>query len=74
MPGPQRGAGQVQALGFQFLDVALQEARLALGRDGSLCLWGDPGAGLYLDRTGQDRQGLLLPSRIHASEIARLSP
>jgi hypothetical protein len=49
-------------------------AFLALGRDGSLCLWGDPGAGLYLDRTGQDRQGLLLPSRIHASEIARLSP
>jgi hypothetical protein len=49
-------------------------ASVALGRDGTLCLWGDPEDDLYFDRTGRYSGRLLLPSRIHASEIARLSP
>ena len=51
-----------------------ERASLSLGSDNTLCLWGDPEDDLSLDRTGRYSQRLLLPSRIHASEIARLSP
>jgi ABC-type transport system involved in multi-copper enzyme maturation permease subunit len=49
-------------------------ASLALGRDGTLCLWGDPEGDPYFDRTGRYSTRLLLPSRIHAVQIADLSP
>ena len=49
-------------------------ASLALGRDGTLCLWGDPEGDPYFDRIGRYSTRLLLPSRIHASEIARFLP
>lgn len=49
-------------------------ASLALGRDGTLCLWGDPEDNPYLDRTSRYFQRLLLPSRIHAVQVADLAP
>jgi ABC-type transport system involved in multi-copper enzyme maturation permease subunit len=49
-------------------------ASLALGRDGTLCLWGDPEGDAYFDRTGRYSTRLLLPSRIHAVEVADLPP
>ena len=49
-------------------------ASLALGRDGTLCLWGDPESDANLDRTGRYSTRLLLPSRIHAVQIADLVP
>jgi ABC-type transport system involved in multi-copper enzyme maturation permease subunit len=48
-------------------------ASLALGRDDTLCLWGDPEGDPYPDRTGRYSRSLLLPSRIHAVQIAELS-
>ena len=48
-------------------------ASLALGRDGTLCLWGDPHFDPNLDPTGRYFTRLLLPSRIHAVQIANLS-
>jgi hypothetical protein len=49
-------------------------ASLALGRDGTLCLWGDPEFDPNLDRTGRYSTRLLLPSRIHAVQVADLAP
>jgi hypothetical protein len=49
-------------------------AYLALARDGSLCLWGDPEEGRYSDDwNGPDQRRLLMPSRIKARRIADLS-
>ena len=49
---------------------------LALGRDDTLCLWGDPENDQYydFDRNDLDPRKLLLPSRIKAREIADLAP
>jgi hypothetical protein len=49
-------------------------ASLVLGRDGTLCLWGDPEGEPYFDRTGRYSTRLLLPSRIHAVLVADLPP
>lgn len=49
-----------------------RNAFLALGRDDTLCLWGDPEPGPYIDPTHPDPNRLLMPSRIHARRIARL--
>jgi alpha-tubulin suppressor-like RCC1 family protein len=49
-------------------------ASLALGRDGTLCLWGDPEFDPNQDPTGRYSTRLLLPSRIHAVQVADLSP
>jgi ABC-type transport system involved in multi-copper enzyme maturation permease subunit len=46
---------------------------LALARDGSLCLWGDPEERLYYGRYNPDDSSLLMPSRIKARRIADLS-
>ena len=49
---------------------------LTLGRDDTLCLWGDPENDQYygFDRNDLDPRRLLLPSRIKAREIADLAP
>ncbi len=49
-----------------------RDAFLALGRDDSLCVWGDPEHPGYFNPLGLEQGGLLLPSRIHAREIANL--
>jgi hypothetical protein len=46
-------------------------AFLALARDDTLCLWGEPNP-IYFDRTGPEPGWLLRPSRILAREIADL--
>ncbi|HEY5915380.1 MAG TPA: hypothetical protein VJA21_32760, partial [Verrucomicrobiae bacterium] len=46
-------------------------AFLALGRDNTLCLWGDPDRALSFD-LNPDPNRLLMPSRIHARTVARL--
>jgi hypothetical protein len=49
---------------------------LTLGRDDTLCVWGDPEDNYSYDFYcyGQDPRKLLLPSRIKAREIADLAP
>jgi hypothetical protein len=49
---------------------------LTLGRDDTLCVWGDPEEDHYfgLGRYEADPRRLLLPSRIKAREIADLAP
>jgi len=49
---------------------------LALGRDDTLCLWGNPEDDHYFffNPNGVDPRRLLLSSRIHAREIADLAP
>jgi ABC-type transport system involved in multi-copper enzyme maturation permease subunit len=49
---------------------------LTLGRDDTLCLWGDPEDDHYYDFSGDrlDPRKLLLASRIKAREIADLAP
>ena len=49
---------------------------LTLGRDDTLCVWGDPEDDHYYDfnRDALDPRRLLLPSRIKAREIADLAP
>lgn len=48
-------------------------AFIALARDGSLCLWGDPRDYGYSEWNGPDPSRLLMPSRIKARRIADLS-
>lgn len=48
-------------------------AFLALARDGTLCLWGDPEQGRYYDVNGPDPSRLLMPSRIKARRFANFS-
>jgi hypothetical protein len=49
-----------------------RNAFLALGRDGKLCLWGDPEDNGYYDYNGPDPRRLLMPSRLRARELANL--
>ena len=44
-------------------------AFLALARDGTLCLWGDPDSSGYFDHDGPDRRRWLMPSRIKAHRV-----
>jgi hypothetical protein len=48
-------------------------AFLALGREGTLCLWGNAEYDPHFEFNGPDPHRLLLPSRIHAREIADLA-
>ena len=48
-------------------------AFLALARDGTLSLWGDPEEGHYYDWNGPDSRRLMMPSRIKARRVADLS-
>jgi hypothetical protein len=50
-----------------------QRAFLALARDGSLCVWGDPNDSGYRGFGTPDPRRLLLPSRIQARKIAQFS-
>ena len=49
---------------------------LILGRDDTLCVWGEPEDDHYyaFNRDALDPRKLLLPSRIKAREIADLAP
>ena len=48
-------------------------AYLSLGRDGSLCLWGQPEERAYFEPTSGGDRWLLAPTRLNAVEIADLA-